>query len=331
MAELRIVDGILNGDKRAIAKAISIIEDSKPEAYEILKAIKEYSKEVHIVGITGPLGIGKSTLIDKLISVYRKLGCTIAVIAIDPTSPFTGGALLGDRVRMQRHSLDSGVFIRSMATRGGYGGIARALGPTIRVLEAAGFDTIVIESVGAGQLDVNIANYSHTVLLVLGPMLGDEIQFMKSGIMEVADIYVINKSDNPNAELTTMILAEFLKYRKQEKAWIPPIVKTIGLTGIGVEELHRQIQSHKEYLYKTGAFIELNRKRFMSELIDNVMYELNRTIREKLYRNLEVKKVVESYMKFEITSYDAAQQIIKLIPEILHSSTNSYVSTESPQ
>lgn len=323
MAELKIAEGILNGDKRAIAKAISIIENSKPEAYEILKVIKECGKKSHIVGITGPLGIGKSTLIDKLISIYRKSRCNIAVIAIDPTSPFTGGALLGDRIRMQRHSLNDGVFIRSMATRGGYGGIARALGPTIRVLEAAGFDTIIIESVGAGQLDVNIANYSHTVLLVLGPMLGDEIQFMKSGIMEVADIYVINKSDNPNAELTAMILAEFLKYRKQEKKWIPPIVKTISLTGAGVEELYRQIQSHKDFLYKTEAFTELNRKRFMFELIDNVLYELNAITREKLYRNLEVKKIIESYMKFEITSYNAAQQIIKLIPEILRSSTNS--------
>jgi LAO/AO transport system kinase len=323
MAELKIVENILNGDKKAIAKAISIIESFKPEAYEILKALRESYGKSHIVGVTGPLGIGKSTLIDKLISVYRKSRYSVAVIAIDPTSPFTGGALLGDRVRMQRHSIDDGVFIRSMATRGGYGGIARALGPAIRILEAAGFDTIIIESVGAGQLDVNIANYSHTVLLVLGPMLGDEIQFMKSGIMEVADIYVINKSDNPNAELVAMILMELLKYRKHEGEWIPPVVKTIGLTGVGVEELYRQIQTHKDFLHKTKIFTKLNEKRLMSELTDNVIYELNTIIREKLYKDLEVKKVIESYMKFEITSYDAVKKIIKLLPRIFYSSTNS--------
>ncbi len=321
MVELEIVKNILNGDKKAIAKAISIIENLKPEACNILKALREYYGKSHIVGVTGPLGIGKSTLIDKLISIYRKSRCSIAVIAIDPTSPFTGGALLGDRVRMQKHSLDDGVFIRSMATRGGYGGIARALGPTIRILEAAGFNTIIIESVGAGQLDVNIANYSHTVLLVLGPMLGDEIQFMKSGIMEVADIYVINKSDNPNAELVSMMLVELLKYRKHE-GWIPPVVKTIGLTGMGVEELYRQILIHKDFLHKTDTFTKLSRKRFMSELADNVLYELNTIIKEKLYRDLEIEKIIESYMRFEITSYNAAKQIIRLIPKILHSSIN---------
>ncbi|MEM1544888.1 MAG: methylmalonyl Co-A mutase-associated GTPase MeaB [Candidatus Methanomethylicia archaeon] len=317
---MEIVKDILNGDKKAIAKAISTIENFKPEACYILKALREYCGKSHIVGVTGPLGIGKSTLIDKLISIYRKSKCSIAVIAIDPTSPFTGGALLGDRVRMQRHSLDDGVFIRSMATRGGYGGIARALGPAIRILEAAGFNTIIIESVGAGQLDVNIANYSHTVLLVLGPMLGDEIQFMKSGIMEVADIYVINKSDNPNAELVAMMLVELLKYRKHEEGWIPPVVKTIGLTGIGVEELYHQIQIHKDFLYKTDTFTKLNRKRFMSELTDNVLYELNMIIKEKLYKDLEIGKIVESYMRSEITSYNATKQIIRLISKMLHSS-----------
>lgn len=317
---MEIVKDILNGDKKAIAKAISTIENFKPEACDILKALREYCGKSHIVGVTGPLGIGKSTLIDKLISIYRKSKCSIAVIAIDPTSPFTGGALLGDRVRMQRHSLDDGVFIRSMATRGGYGGIARALGPAIRILEAAGFNTIIIESVGAGQLDVNIANYSHTVLLVLGPMLGDEIQFMKSGIMEVADIYVINKSDNPNAELVAMMLVELLKYRKHEEGWIPPVVKTIGLTGIGVEELYHQIQIHKDFLYKTDTFTKLNRKRFMSELTDNVLYELNMIIKEKLYKDLEIGKIVESYMRSEITSYNATKQIIRLISKMLHSS-----------
>jgi len=249
----QIVEGVVKGDKRAIARAISLIEDGAPEASEVLSALEPLTGRAHVIGVTGATGAGKSTLIHKLVQAYRRRGLRVGVVAVDPTSPFTGGAFLGDRVRMQDLALDEGVFIRSMATRGGLGGISDATGGAVKVLDAAGFDVILVETVGAGQLDVAVAGISHTVLLVLAPGLGDEIQAIKAGIMEIADIFVVNKADRPNADQTVMDLMSVLEVSTYNPSdWRPPIVKTVALTGEGVEELVEQIERHRAFMAERG-------------------------------------------------------------------------------
>ena len=273
-----LVKGILSGQKRAIARAISLVEDDAPEASYVLSAIEPHAGRAHVVGITGATGAGKSTLIHKLIKAYRARGRKVGVIAIDPTSPFTGGAFLGDRVRMQDITLDPGVFIRSMATREGLGGIADATEGAVKILDAAGYDVILVETVGAGQLDVGVAGIAHTVVLVLAPGLGDEIQAIKAGIMEIADIFVVNKADRPNADQTVADLMSVLEMGEPNPSgWKPPIVRTVALTGEGVDELVEQIERHRRFLAERGIrfserkvrvlLMEALRRAIMSDLL----------------------------------------------------------------
>jgi LAO/AO transport system kinase len=233
------VDSILKGDLRAIARAASAVENGGEEGQKILAELKDRAGHALIIGITGPPGAGKSTLCDQLIHVLREEGRTVAVIAVDPSSPITGGAILGDRIRMQRHHSDPGVFIRSMAARGWPGGLAQATRDVVAVLDAAGFDVVIIETVGVGQSEIEVARLAHVTVLVLVPGSGDEVQSIKAGIMEVAQVFAINKSDLPGADI---LASNIHVATAHDHGNAPEIVKVIAVEGKGVEELWAAIE-----------------------------------------------------------------------------------------
>ena len=249
LSEMNLVEQILQGDPQATAKLISKIEDEPGTDFEEIRILEAKGISACTVGITGSSGVGKSSLIARLIEQYRKNNKKVAVLAIDPSSPFTGGAILGDRIRMQMHSLDEGVFIRSMATRGHLGGLSQAAGNTIKVMAAWGADMVIVETVGVGQDEMEIIKVADTILVVLSPGSGDDIQMMKVGILEVGDIFVINKADRPEAENLKSTLESVNPGRKDE-SWQPCVIETIAIEGSGIEELYEKIEEHRKYTRK---------------------------------------------------------------------------------
>ena len=249
-SELRpaLSERVLNGDPRAIARAISLIEDEAPQGAELIRRIFPRTGRAYLIGVTGAPGAGKSTLVDRLITELRGRGHTVGVVAVDPTSPFSGGAILGDRVRMQAHAGDSGVFIRSMATRGHLGGLSRATGEAALVLDAAGMDDVLIETVGVGQDEVDIVRTADVSIVTLVPGTGDEVQALKAGIMEIADIFVVNKADRDGTDRTVASIKALQSLETfAEGRWRPPIVKTVATTGDGVSELADEIERFRTH------------------------------------------------------------------------------------
>jgi LAO/AO transport system kinase len=241
-----LVERLLAGDSRAIARAVSIVADEAPGAEALLTEIHRHTGRAYLVGVTGPPGAGKSTLVDRLIVEFRKAGKTVGVIAVDPTSPFTGGAILGDRVRMQAHASDAGVFIRSMATRGELGGLARTTGDAAAVLDAAGLDLILIETVGVGQAEVAVAALADVCVLVLVPGTGDDVQAIKAGLMEIADIFVVNKADREGADrLVAAVEAALSLDDRSARSWTPPVIRTVATDGSGVADLAAAIDQFR--------------------------------------------------------------------------------------
>ncbi|RKY54268.1 MAG: methylmalonyl Co-A mutase-associated GTPase MeaB [Candidatus Neomarinimicrobiota bacterium] len=276
-----LVEGIISGNTRAISKAISLVENDGPDKIELLKKIHRYVGESVIIGITGPPGAGKSSLINVLIKEYRKQGKKVGILAIDPTSPFTGGALLGDRLRMQDHSTDENVFIRSLATRGHLGGISPATSDAVKILDAAGFEIILLETVGVGQAEIEIVEASDIVLLVLVPGYGDEIQVLKAGIIEIGDIYVINKADQMDATKLKTTIEYYLELSPDKNANHRKVVLTSALTGSGVDSLIHEINSTYNFFRKKGILNERRKTRIRKEILrilnSRILESINQT------------------------------------------------------
>jgi LAO/AO transport system kinase len=253
------LDRARNGDARALARLISLVEDQSPRVRSVIKAVTPGTGGARIIGLTGAPGVGKSTVTGALVGAFRKEDRRVAVLAIDPTSPFTGGALLGDRIRMQDHATDDGVFIRSMASRGHLGGLAASAPRAIRVLDAAGFEVIIMETVGVGQAEVAVASHADSVAVLLAPGMGDAIQAAKAGILEIADLFVVNKADKPDAQQVVRDIRTMLALGERAPGdWKPPVVTTVATTGDGIAELTSRLDAHWSWLGSSG---ELGRRR----------------------------------------------------------------------
>ena len=250
------IERLRAGDVRALARAISVVEDRGPGAYELLKALFPHSGKARVLGLTGSPGAGKSTLVDQLAHQYRRAQKAVGIVAVDPTSPYTGGAILGDRIRMQSHHADAGIYIRSMATRGSLGGLAHTTADVATVMDASGRDVILIETVGVGQDEVDIVRLADITVVILVPGMGDDVQTIKAGIMEIADIFVINKSDREGAELVERELLAMQSLATRGDGWVPPIVKTVASEGKGITELEAAIVRYEEYLAKDGRLLK---------------------------------------------------------------------------
>jgi LAO/AO transport system kinase len=262
-----LVERARGGDSRAVARLISLVEDESPLLRTVMAALAPHAGQAHIVGITGPPGVGKSTSTSALVSSYRAAGKRVGVLAVDPSSPFSGGALLGDRVRMQDHATDSGVFIRSMASRGHLGGLAWSTPQALRVLDAAGFDAVLVETVGVGQSEVEIAGMADTTLVLLAPGMGDGIQAAKAGILEVGDIYVVNKADRDGVQSVTRELRAMLALAERAPdAWAPPILKTVASRNEGVAEVVAKIDERLAWMRGNGVLTERRRSRARDEI-----------------------------------------------------------------
>lgn len=267
---MTLAEKVKKGDVGAAARLISMLEDNAPEAAAEMEGIYAQTGKAHIVGITGAPGAGKSTLTDRLITLLRKQDKTIGVIAIDPTSALTGGALLGDRVRMQQHSTDAGVFIRSLATRGWVGGLARAAVGAIHVMDAMGKDYVLVETVGSGQVEIDIVRATDTTIVVMTPGAGDEIQMMKAGILEAADILVVNKADMEGADRVKAGLESMLGMKEKQDERTPPVLLTEAIHDRGIEELAEEIEKHREFLGKSGELEKRRRERARLEIMEAV-------------------------------------------------------------
>ncbi|HEX2030545.1 MAG TPA: methylmalonyl Co-A mutase-associated GTPase MeaB [Actinomycetota bacterium] len=271
----QVVEGVLAGDRRSIARAISMVEDGADGLPELIGGLYPRTGRAHTIGLTGSPGVGKSSLGAELVKAIRGRDRTVAVLAIDPTSPFTGGALLGDRLRMQAHATDAGVFIRSMASRGHLGGLALAAPEAIRVLDASGHDVVLVETVGVGQAEVEVATAADTTLVVVAPGWGDAIQASKAGILEVADVFVVNKADRDGATEAVRDLEAMIRMGP-ELEWRPPVIRTSTVNGQGIDDLWEAVESHRKHLESTGTLERRRRQRLLREVEEIVSVRLRR-------------------------------------------------------
>jgi len=301
---------VLKGDPRSIARLITLAENNNPEFSKSMKKIHPHSGKAHVIGITGVMGSGKSTLIGELAIEYRKQGKTVGIIAIDPTSPFTGGALLGDRVRMMELATDDGVFIRSMGTRGMLGGLTSAVYDVVEILDASGKDVILVETVGVGQAEVDVIKIADTTLVVLVPGLGDSIQTFKAGIMEIADLYIVNKADRSGVNQTLAELESLIDISCSKDDRRIPILTTIAKEHKGTEEVIKAINDHKNFLKETNAFEKKRRNRYEAELVEIIRKRLMNFIFDESTFKEKIEKLLDKISKKQLDPYTAADEIL---------------------
>jgi LAO/AO transport system kinase len=304
-----LAERLLAGDKRALARGISLVEDDDPEGWELVREVYPHTGTASIVGFTGPPGAGKSTLISALIRLQRAQDREVAVLSIDPSSPFRGGALLGDRIRLSEHFLDPGVFIRSMATRGALGGLAEAALQTALLMDAAGKDDVFLETVGVGQAEVDVIDHADSVVLVLIPGSGDSIQALKAGVMEIPDVIVVNKSDHPLTDTMVREIRGVLSLAPHE-GWQVPIVKTEAARGTGVEELAERLAEHRAHVEAEGTLAERRRRNLMGEVLGLATMRLRRALEASLHEDPEVAEMLDEVVARRLDPASAASAIL---------------------
>jgi len=308
-----IAEKIISGNIRAVARLIRDIDDNIPEAREVLKDLYPYTGKAYVVGITGAPGVGKSTLVDQMVAHLRKAKKTVGVLAVDPTSPFSGGAILGDRIRMQRHSMDEGVFIRSMATRGYFGGLTQSTRSAIDVMDAMGKDYIIVETVGVGQDEIDIVRSAHTTIITLVPGMGDDIQALKAGILEVGDIFVINKADREGADRTINDIRLMIEMdeKRYKDGWKPPILTAQAVFDKGIKEILDEIESHRKHLVSSKQMQSIFKyEKARNDLSEMIKDRIVSDVLADIIHSREFEEALQLIMERKIDPYTACDNIV---------------------
>lgn len=307
---MEIVEKLLNHSRLALSKAITAVENEYDDAVKIMTEIYPHTGNAYVIGITGPPGAGKSTMTDKIAKEYRKRGKTVGIVAIDPTSPYSGGAILGDRIRMMDLTADEGIFVRSMATRGSLGGLSQKAGDAVKLMDAFGMDVIIVETVGVGQSEVDIVKTADTTMVVVIPGMGDDIQAIKAGILEIGDLFTINKADREGTDKLNIEIEMMLELNPEHVSWRPPINRTIASKGIGIEAVVDSIEEHKAYLIESGKLSDIRKARIKNEVTAMLNDRVNRYIDEKVVATDAFDQLVVKMQTREIEPYSVVDDIV---------------------